>query len=114
MFDPYLPLWTHPIASLFHVVTPPFVLLWAIWRFGYDRRGWKLQTLTTWIVVPINFFWRPEQDVNWARGLFFHEQHARAGICLLAGYLILVPLCVYFPTHWLLLGWLSGDGTDVS
>ncbi len=24
---------------------------WAIWRLGYDRRGWKYQTLTAWIVV---------------------------------------------------------------
>ena len=72
--------------SLFHVVTPPFVLLWAIMAtLGYDRRGWKLQTLTTWIVVPINYFWRPEEDVNWARGLFFHEQHALPGFVYLLG-----------------------------
>lgn len=103
MFDPYLPLWTR-LLSLFHVVTP-FVLLWGIRTLGYDRRGWKLQTLTTWIVVPINFFWRPEEDVNWARGLFFHEQHTLPGFVYLLGYLILVPLCVYLPTHWLLL-WL--------
>ena len=80
MFDPGLPL-TIRLLSLFHVVTPP-LLLWAIWRLGYDRRGWKLQTLMAWIVVPINYFWRPEQDVNWARGLFFHEQHAMPGVGL--------------------------------
>ncbi len=80
MFDPHLPLLIR-LVSLFHVATPP-LLLWGIWRLGYDRRGWKFQTLTAWIVVPINYFWRPEQDVNWARGLFFHEQHAdpRLGI----------------------------------
>jgi len=82
MFDPGLPL-TIRLLSLFHVVTPP-LLLWAIWRLGYDRRGWKLQTLTAWIVVPINYFWRPEQDVNWARGPFFHEQHV-IGVGLSAG-----------------------------
>jgi hypothetical protein len=78
------------------------LLLWAIWRLGYDRRGWKFQTLMTWIVVPINYFWRPEQDVNWARGLFFHEQHAVPGWSYLLGYLIAVPLFVYFPTHLIL------------
>ncbi len=104
MFDPHLPL-TIRLLSLFHVVTPP-LLLWAIWRLGYDERGWKLQTLTAWIVVPINFFWRPEQDVNWARGLFFHEQHVIASRLYLLAYLLLVPLCVYFPTH-LFLAWLS-------
>lgn len=97
MFDPHVPL---PIRllSLFHVATPP-LLLWAVWRLGYDRRGWILQTLTAWIVVPINYFWRPEQDVNWARGLFFREQHAMPGLAYLFGYLVVVPLCIYFPTH---------------
>ncbi len=104
MFDPGLPLAVR-LLSLFHVVTPP-LLLWAIWRLGYDPRGWKLQILTAWVVVPINYFWRPEQDVNWARGLFFHEQYAVPGWAYLLVYLIVAPLCVYFPTH-LFLSWLS-------
>ena len=83
MFDPQVPL---PIRllSLFHVVTPP-LLLWAIHRVGYDPRGWKYQTLTTWIVVPINYLWRPQSDVNWARGLFFREQHAVPGAGISSG-----------------------------
>jgi len=100
MFDPHVPLIIR-LLSLFHVVTPP-LLLWAIWRLGYDRRGWKFQTLMTWIVVPINYFWRPEQDVNWARGLFFHEQHVVPEWIYLLAYLIAVPLFVYFPTHVIL------------
>jgi hypothetical protein len=104
MFDPGLPLLIR-LLSLFHVATPP-LLLWAIWRLGYDPRGWKLQTLTAWIVVPINYLWRPERDVNWARGLFFQEQHTVPGFVYLACYLLFVPLLVYFPTH-LLLEWAS-------
>jgi hypothetical protein len=104
MFDPHLPLWIRSL-SLFHVVTP-FLLLWAIRTLGYDRRGWKFQTLMTWVVVPINYFWRPELDVNWARGLFFHEQHTLPGSIYLLGYLVLVPLCIYRPTH-LFLVWLT-------
>ncbi len=104
MFDSGLPLFIR-LLSLFHVVTPP-LLLWMIWRLGHDRRGWKLQTLMTWIVVPINYFWRPEMDVNWAHGPFFHEQHAVSGLVYLTAYLIAVPLCVYFPTHLFLL-WMA-------
>jgi len=104
MFDPHLSLLIR-LLSLFHVVTPP-LLLWAIWRLGYDRRGWMLQTLQTWVVVTTNYFWRPEQDVNWARGPFFHEQHAMPGTVYLLGYLLVVPLCVYFPTH-VFLSWLT-------
>lgn len=97
MFDPHLSIAVR-VLSLFHVVTPP-LLLWTIWRLGYDPRGWKLQTLMTWVVVPVNYCWRPEQDVNWARGLLFHEQHVVPGWLYLLSYLVLVPLCVYFPTH---------------
>jgi hypothetical protein len=97
MLDPSLPIFIR-LLSLFHVVTPP-LLLRAIWRLGYDPRGWKLQTLTAWIVVPINYSWRHEQDVNWARGLFFHEQNVMPGGAYLLLYLTAVSLCVYFPTH---------------
>src|SRR3984893_10071503 len=102
MFDPELPLVIR-LLSLFHVVTPP-LLLWAIRRLGYDRRGWKLLTLMAWIVVPINYFWRPEQDVNWARGPFFDEQHVIPGWAYLLAYLTVMPALVYWPTH-LLLAW---------
>ncbi|MBZ5679593.1 MAG: hypothetical protein LAO24_05770 [Acidobacteriia bacterium] len=104
MFDSGIPLPVR-LVSLFHVVTPP-LLLWAIRRLGYDRRGWKLQTLTAWIVVPINYFWRPELDVNWARGPFFREQHWMPGPIYLLGYLVVVPLFIYCPTH-LFLRWLT-------
>jgi hypothetical protein len=97
MFDPHLPLIVR-LLSLFHVATPP-LLLWAIWRLGYDPRGWKFQTLMMWIVVPINFFWRPEMDVNWARGLFFREQRLVPSWMYLLAYLVSVPLVVYIPTH---------------
>ncbi len=93
------------LLSLFHVVVPP-LLLWAIWRLGYDSRGWKCATITAWIVVPINYFWRPECDVNWARGPFLREQHAVPGLVYLLAYLIIVPAAVYHPTHRFLL-WLS-------
>ena len=104
MFDPHLPV-SIRLLSLFHIGMPP-LLLWATWRLGYDPRGWRFQTLQTWIVVPINYFWRPEQDVNWARGLFFREQHAVPGWVYLLIYLIAVPLVVYWPTH-IFLKWLT-------
>jgi hypothetical protein len=104
MFDPHNPLWIR-LLGLFHVVTLP-LLLWAIWRLGYDRRGWKLQTLTAWMVVPINYFWRPQYDVNWARGPFFHDQQTVPGLLYLLAYMIVVPAVVYFPTHCFLI-WLT-------
>lgn len=104
MFDPGVPLMIR-LLSLFHVVTPP-LLLWALRRLGYDRRGWIFQTLTAWIVVPINYLWRPQLDINWARGLFFRQQHVVHGWMYLLAYLLIVPLVVYLPTH-LFLSWLT-------
>jgi hypothetical protein len=103
MFDAQVPLAIRAM-SLFHVVTP-LLLLWAIRRLGYESSGWKLQTLTAWIVVPINYLWRPEHDVNWARGPFFREQHTVPGLAYLMLYLIVVPAMVYYPTNRFLL-WL--------
>jgi len=103
MFDPHVPLLVRSL-SLFHVVTPP-LLLWAIWRLGYDQRGWKYQTIVTWIVVPINYFWRPQFDVNWARGPFFREQHMVSGILYVAAYMVVVPVFVYWPTQLILQFW---------
>lgn len=107
MFDSGVPLFVR-LLSLFHVVTPP-LLLWAIWRLGYDKRGWKYQTLTAWVVAPICYFWRPQYDINWARGPVGHDQHALPGMLYLFGYLILIPLLVYWPTH-LLLQWSCRAG----
>jgi len=104
MFDTSIPLWIRCL-SLFHLITPP-LLLWAVCRLGYDPRGWKFQTLTTWIVVPINYFWRPEYDVNFARGLFYREQHWVPGFVYLLAYLVIVPAVVYWPTHRMLQFWI--------
>ena len=111
MFDPHLPLLVRSL-SLFHVVVPP-LLLWMIWRLGYDRRGWKLQVLTCWILIPINYCWRPEHNVNWARGIFFSQQHVIPGPLYLGGYLIVVPLVIYFPTHLALRWWCRKDGIPI-
>ena len=102
MFDANVPLFLR-LLSLFHAVTPP-LLLWAIWRLGYDRQGWKWQTWTTFVVVPINFFWQPQYNINWARGIL-REQHTLPGPLYLAAYLVVVPLAVYWPTHLVLQWW---------
>ena len=110
MFDPHLNLAVR-LLSLFHVVTPP-LLLWLIYRLGYDPRGWKIQALMTWMVVPVNYFWRPEQNVNWARGLFYREQHFVPGFVYLVAYLLVITILVYWPTHFLLARWAK-RGQDV-
>ena len=106
MFDPKISFLVR-LLGLYHVIVPP-LLLWAVHRLGYDERGWKLQTATLWILLPINFFWRPQYNVNWARGLG-HEQHLVPAWLYLAAYLTLVPLLIYWPTHWALKRWAAAN-----
>ena len=102
MFDPRVPFFAR-LMGLYHLVVPP-LLLWAVRRLGYDPKAWRWATFTALTVVPINFFWRPQYNVNWARGIG-HEQHVLPDWLYLAGYLILVPLVVYWPTHLALKRW---------
>ena len=103
MFDPHIPAIIR-LLGLYHGCVPP-LLIWAVLRLGYDVRAWVYQTLTACIVLPINYFWRPQCNVNWARGLG-RPQHLLPGWLYLAGYLIAVSVFVYWPTH-ITLKWLD-------
>ena len=106
MFDPTIP-FPIRIFGLYHVVVPA-LLLWAVRRLGYDARAWKCATAECLIVVPAGFFWRPEFNVNWARGLS-HEQHTVPSWFYLISYLIVVPLLIYWPTHFALTKWKTSS-----
>jgi hypothetical protein len=79
-------------------------------RLGYDPSAWKWQTVLMAIVVPTNFFWRPEYNVNFARGIG-HEQHLIPSWAYLIAYAIVVPVGIYWPTH-LALGWWTGKAAS--
>jgi hypothetical protein len=102
MFDPTIPLAVR-LLGFYHVAVP-VLLLWAVRRLGYDRNALKYQIFTTCVVVPISYFWRPEYNVNFARGIG-HEQHLMPGWLYLLGYLVAVPVVVYWPTDWALGRW---------
>jgi hypothetical protein len=107
MFDPAIPLLVR-LLGLYHVIVPP-LLLWAVHRLGYDSNAWKWQTATLWILLPINFFWRPQYNVNFARGIG-HEQHLVPLWLYLIAYMVVVPLVVYWPTHLVLGRWIQRTG----
>lgn len=109
MFDPSIPKLVR-VLGFYHLIVPP-LLLWAVRRLGYEKSGWKWQTLTTCIVVPLNFFWRPQYNVNWARGIG-HQQHLMPALLYLIGYLIVAPLLVYWPTHLALSRWMRSARKD--
>ncbi|MFL5246029.1 MAG: hypothetical protein ACJ8FY_28495 [Gemmataceae bacterium] len=49
MFDPSKPLFLRALST-FHGWLP-FLLLWMLWRLGYDRRAWIAQTFLAWAVL---------------------------------------------------------------
>ncbi len=110
MFDPSIPL-PMRLLSLFHVWIPA-LLLWAVWRLGYDRRGWRLQIAFTWLLLPATYLLiDPERNLNWVWGPFGGHQTALPPLLYLlllcvAGY----PLVVYLPAHLLLTLWMRRVG----
>lgn len=104
MFDPSIPLFVR-LLGLYHIVVP-VLLLWAVKRLGYEPKALKYQIVTTCVVVPINYFWRPEYNVNFARGIG-HEEHLMPGWIYLPGYLVVAAVAVYWPTSWALEKWAA-------
>jgi hypothetical protein len=49
MFRPSIPLYVRGLSSFHGWI--PFLLLWMLWKLGYDRRAWIAQTLLCWLVL---------------------------------------------------------------
>lgn len=104
MFDPAIPLHVRAM-SLFHV--PMLVsLIWLVWRLGYDRAALLAQTLLAWVVLPLSYVLSgPEENINWVYG-FGERQEFMHPLAYLALLMLLFPLVIYVPAHFLL-AWLS-------
>jgi hypothetical protein len=106
LFDTSFPLWVR-MLSLFHVVMP-FLLLGALHRVGYDRRGWILQCA---IAIPVVALSRlatsPKTNINFVyTDPFFHRAWGSAPLHILA-VLAFLAFLVYLPTHLLLCRFFS-------
>jgi hypothetical protein len=88
--------------SLFHLVLPP-LLLWMLYRFGYDRRGWRAQTALALVVLPVTFAaTAPESNINWVYGWGEDPQEAMPALAWLGVMMTALPLGIHLPTHLLL------------
>ncbi len=100
MWDATRPLWVR-MLSMFHVIWP-FLLLWAIYQVGYDRRGWILQSGIAAVVLVVSRFFGPVENLNYAfADPFFHRAWGPAPVHLAITLAVLVG-AVYLPTHWVL------------
>jgi hypothetical protein len=100
LFDTRYPLWVR-LITLFHLVMPP-LLLWALHRSGYDRRGWILQSAVALPVFIASRYTSPAQNTNFVfADPFFHRAWGPAPVYVAIAFLFML-LVVYFPTHLLL------------
>ena len=97
--------------SLFHGWLP-FLVLWLVWRLGYDGRGLPAWTIVAWVLVLISFFFMPPPrpdagltpvNIDYVWGFSDTEaQHWMAPGLWVAGLMVLMPLLLFWPTHLLL------------
>ena len=88
--------------SLFHVVLPP-LLLWMIYRLGYDTRAVYAQTLLVWVLLPVCYLATdPERNLNWVFGIGNPPQTWVSGHLYLVLLMLAYPLIVFMPTHFIL------------
>jgi hypothetical protein len=103
MFDEKIPL---PIrlVSLFHIWFPA-LLLWMVYRLGYDERALLFQTVLAWVVLPVSYWFVTEEseNINWVRGLRgdrSERQQWMSPRLYLALLMLGLPLFIYLPTHF--------------
>lgn len=100
MWDAHYPLWVR-LLSFFHVLLP-CVLVWALWKQGYDRRGLPLQAAIAAVLLVAGRFLSPALNMNYAyRDPVFNRAWGPAAVHLtmiLAGIVALL----YLPTHLVL------------
>jgi hypothetical protein len=100
MFNPAQPLWLRAL-SLFHVFLP-LLIVFMLYRLGYDRRALPAATVLCWVVLPVTYLLtEPERNINWVFGPG-EPQTLVPPLLYLAGLMLLAPLVIYLPTHWAL------------
>jgi len=102
MFKREIPLYVRGL-SLFHLWLPP-LLLWMVYRLGYDRRAWLAQTLLAGIVLIVCYcFTDRSQNVNWVFGLWGKAQSRMPPALYLVLLMAAFSVGIYLPSHFLLL-----------
>jgi hypothetical protein len=105
MFDATIPLGIRCL-SLYHAALPP-LLLWSVWRLGYDRRALWWQCGLTWLLLPISYFCFPERNLNMVHAPFHRPLVTVPAHVWFAACFALYPLVLYWPVHWLLARWVG-------
>ncbi|WP_145358799.1 membrane-associated protein [Alienimonas californiensis] len=113
MFNEQIPLFVRGL-SLFHAVVPP-LLVWMVYRLGYDGRGLAAQTLLAWLVLPACYFFTdPAESINFVSGFGEPPRPPIPQPWWLIAESILLPVGIYLPTHLLLARWFGRPACRVA
>jgi len=109
MFDPKLPLLVRGLST-FHGWLP-FLLVWGVWRLGYDRRAFAGWTAISTAVLLASFFLAPAPpapadnpnqavNINYVHGLSYEKpQTWMPPMVWLTSMIVGFPLVFYLPAH---------------
>ncbi|HVX99910.1 MAG TPA: hypothetical protein VHA55_08985 [Pseudorhodoplanes sp.] len=110
MFEQNRPLYLRGL-SLFHAWLP-LLLVFLVFRTGYDRRAFAAWTATSWVLILVCYFFMPPPrrdpgltpvNINYVWGPSdFAAQTWVPPVVWVAGLMLLVPLLAYLPAHLLL------------
>lgn len=112
MFDPKYSFSARAL-SFFHFWLP-ILLVYMVWRLGYDRRALARWTVLAWALLAVCYFCMPAPpapaanpnlpvNINYVYGMSekgpqtWMPQNAFFALLLVA-----LPLVIYLPTHWIL------------
>jgi hypothetical protein len=121
MFDSKIPLFTRAI-SLFHGWLP-FLLLYAVSRLGYDRRGFAVWVCLAWGLMLVCYFWmpppgtmlaNPKQPVNINYVFGFSDQAPQKWMpawAWLTTMLLGLPALIWWPTHRAFIRFFGGHSS---
>jgi hypothetical protein len=99
--------------SFFHFWIP-FLVLWNVWRLGYDRRAVVAWTAMAWVLLPFCYFCMPAPpappgnpnlpvNINYVYGP--NDEQAQTWMPPLAWLgvlMVAMPAVIYLPTHFVL------------
>ena len=100
MFDPKIMVFIRS-PSCFHILLP-LLLFWTLHRLGYDQRAFVGQTVVALVVLPLSYLVsNPQENVNWVYGFGQNPQRILPAPLFMILLMLLFPLVVYLPTHFL-------------
>ena len=109
MFNPKLPLFVRALSA-FHGWLP-FLVVWGVWRLGYDRRALVGWTIISTVVLLVSFLFAPKPpapadkpnlavNINYVHGLSDEKPQTTMPAWLWVSIMIVgFPIVFYLPAH---------------